>query len=428
VSVPRQFCRAAEITASANGIDTEATVSEISDTDKTMDHAGEAWVRTWSAAPQAPDGGLGSLEELAPFADVTLRQVVRISGGGRRLRVRLSNEYGTGPLTIGAARVGLATSGGGVEADSARELTFGGQRSVTVPKGAPLLSDPIDLPLPALARFSISIYLPDLVDSCTCHDPSLDTGWVIAGNAAADTTLPAEAGPLPVRALISAVEVVPDAAAKTVVVLSDSLADGFGSTPDTNRTWPELLAERAGPAFYICNQGISGNRMLNDGLGAAGLARFDRDVLATPGLGHVIVSLGHNDVSISGALRDGADGLAGFLAMFPGDPVTSDDVIAGYRQLIARTHDRGVKIYATTLTPGEGSETHSPLGERMREAVNTWIRTSGAFDGVLDFDAVWRDPENPGRVRGDLHAGDHLHGNDAGYQALADSVDLLLFR
>jgi lysophospholipase L1-like esterase len=401
---------------------------EIRSTDETMGHAGGAWVRTWSAAPQAPDAGLGSLEGQAAFADVTLRQVVRISGGGRRLRVRLTNEYGTGPLIVGAARVGLATHGGGIEAGSARELTFAGRCTVTVPTGAPILSDPIDLPLAALAQLSISLYLPEQVDSCTCHDPSLDTGWVVAGNAVAGDTLPGNAGPLPVRALISAVEVVPDAPASVVVVLSDSIADGFGSTPDTNRSWPELLAERGGPAFYICNQGISGNRLLNNGLGAAGLARFDRDVLATPGLGYVVVSVGHNDISISHAPRDDTDALGGFLAMFPGDPVTGDDIIAGYRQLIARAHDRGVKVYATTVTPDEGSETHSPRGEKTREAVNTWIRTSGAFDAVLDFDAVWRDPEQPGRIRDDLHAGDHLHGNDAGYQALADSVDLLLFR
>ncbi|GIM93666.1 SGNH/GDSL hydrolase family protein [Paractinoplanes toevensis] len=390
--------------------------------------ADDGWVRTWSAAPQAPDAGLGSLETVAPFADVTLRQVVRISGGGHRLRLRLTNEYGTAPLVIGAAQVGLARSGGEIEAGSARELTFAGRRDVTVPAGAPILSDPIDLPLPALATLSISLYLPELVESCTCHDPSLDTGWVVPGNATAESTLPAKAGPLPVRALISAVEVLPDAPARAVVVLSDSLADGFGSTPDSHHSWPELLAERGGPHLYVCNQGISGNRMLNDGLGVSGLARFDRDVLATPGLGHVIVSLGHNDISISHLPRDDADALAGFLSMFPGEPVTSDDIIAGYRQLIARTHDRGVQIYATTVTPDEGSETHTAAGEDARQIVNTWIRTSGAFDGVLDFDAVWRDPDQPAGIQDHLQAGDHLHGSDAGYQALADSIDLALFK
>ncbi|GLZ01292.1 SGNH/GDSL hydrolase family protein [Actinoplanes sp. NBRC 103695] len=381
------------------------------------------WVRTWSAAPQAPDAGLGSLDDVPPFADVTLRQVVRISGGGRQVRVRLTNEYGTTPLTIGAAQVGVATAGGAVEEGTARVLTFAGRSAVTVPVGAPILSDPIDLPLPALTKLSISLYLPELVQSCTYHDSALETGWIIAGNAVAEAALPDKVEPLPARALLAAVEVVPGAPATSVVVLSDSLADGFGSTPDANCTWPELLAERG---LYVCNQGISGNRMLNDGLGASGLARFDRDVLATPGLGHVIVSLGHNDISIANVPRDD-DALAGFLAMFPGEPVTSDDVIAGYRQLIARAHDRGVKVYATTITPDEGSDTHTTGSESARQAINTWIRTSGAFDGVLDFDAAWRDPAHPSRIQDDLHTGDHLHGNDTGYQVLADSIDPSLF-
>ncbi|WP_306206861.1 SGNH/GDSL hydrolase family protein [Actinoplanes sp. RD1] len=381
------------------------------------------WVRTWSAAPQAPDAGLGSLDDVPPFADVTLRQVVRLSGGGARVRVRLTNEYGTTPLAIGAAAIGLAAVSGAIEAGTARVLTFAGRPDVTVPAGAPILSDPIDLPLPALTTLSISLYLPELVQTRTYHDSSLEPGWIIAGNAVEAATVPEKAESLPARALISAVEVVPEAPATSIVVLSDSLADGFGSTPGAYQTWPELLAERG---FYVCNQGISGNRMLNDGLGTAGLARFDRDVLATPGLGHVIVSLGHNDISIANAPREDED-LAGFLAMFPGDPVTSDDVIAGYRQLIARARDRGVKIYATTVTPDEGSETHTPAGESARQAVNDWIRTSGAFDGVIDFDAAWRDPAHPGRIRDDLHAGDHLHGNDAGYRLLADAIDPSLF-
>ncbi|WP_433832338.1 SGNH/GDSL hydrolase family protein [Actinoplanes sp. CA-015351] len=382
------------------------------------------WVRTWGAAPQAPDAGLGSLQEVSPLIDVTLRQVVRISGGGRRVRVRLTNEYGTTPLNVGAAQVGLAIPGGGVEQGSTRVLTFAGRAAVTVPAGAPILSDPIDLPLPALAKLSISLYLPELVESCTCHDPSLESGWIIAGNAVAETTLPEKAEPLPVRALLSAVDVQPDAAASSIVVLGDSLADGFGSTPDANRSWPELLAEQG---FYVCNQGISGNRMLNDGLGTSGLARFDRDVLATPGLGCVVVSLGHNDISISNAPRDD-EAMAGFLAMFPGEPVTTDDILAGYQQLIARAHDRDVKIYVTTVTPDEGSEMHTAGSESARQTINNWIRTSGAFDGVLDFDAAWRDPARPSRIRDDLHAGDHLHGNDAGHQVLAGSIDPSLFR
>ena len=394
-------------------------------------HNASSWVRTWGASPQAAHDGLGSLDDYPPLADVTLRQVVRISGGGRRVRIRFTNEYGTAPFTIGAAQVGLAAPGGGVQPGSERVLTFSGASAVTVPAGAPILSDPVDLPLPALAKLSISLYLPGRVETCTCHDPALETGWTIPGDAVAAPTLPESAEVLPVRALISAVELLPDAPAKTIVAIGDSRTDGAGSTQDANHSWPELLAERLAErgmaTGYVSNQGISGNRMLNDGIGAAALARFDRDVLATPGLGYVVLSVGGNDILISFAPREDDSPLADFLKMFPGAPVTTDDVIAGYRQLIARAHERGVKVYATTIAPYEGTEIYTPEGESARQAVNEWIRTSGAFDAVLDFDAVWRDPGRPSRIREDLHSGDHLHGNDAGYQALADSVDLSLF-
>jgi lysophospholipase L1-like esterase len=390
-----------------------------------------SWVRSWGASPQAAHDGLGSLDDHPPLTDVTLRQVVRISGGGRRVRIRFTNEFGTAPFTIGAAQVGLAAPGGGVQPGSERVLTFSGASAVTVPAGAPILSDPVDLPLPALAKLSISLYLPGRVETCTCHDPALETGWTIPGDAVAAPILPENAEVLPVRALISAVELLPDAPAKTIVVVGDSRADGAGSTPDANHSWPELLAERLAErgvaAGYVSNQGISGNRMLNDGIGVAALARFDRDVLATPGLGYVVLSVGANDIGISFAPRDDDGPLADFLKMFPGAPVTTDDVIAGYRQLIARAHERGVKVYATTIAPYEGAEIYTPEGENARQAVNEWIRTSGAFDTVLDFDAVWHDPDRPSRIREDFHAGDHLHGNDAGYQALADSIDLSLF-
>ncbi|MFE2445766.1 SGNH/GDSL hydrolase family protein [Streptomyces melanosporofaciens] len=394
------------------------------------DNAGN-WVRSWGASPQAAHDGLGSLNDHPPLADVTLRQVVRVSGGGRRVRIRFTNEFGTAPFTIGAARVGLAAPDGGVRPGSERVLTFSGASAATVPAGAPLLGDPVDLPLPALAKLSISLYLPGRVETCTCHDPVLDTGWTIPGDAVASPTLPENAEVLPVRALISAVELLPDAPAKAIVVLGDSRTDGAGSTPDTNRSWPELLAERLAErgegTGYVSNQGISGNRMLNNGIGVAAAARFDRDVLATPGLGYVVLSVGGNDLAISFAPRDGDGPLADFLKVFPGAPVTTDDVIAGYRQLIARAHDHGVRVYATTIPPYEGAEVCTPEGESARQAVNEWIRTSGAFDAVLDFDAVWRDPGRPSRIREDFHAGDHLHGNDAGYRALADSIDLSLF-
>jgi len=390
-----------------------------------MDETRQRWVRTWSASPQAPDASVLAVE---PFADATLRQVVRISGGGAQLRIRFTNEYGKTPLRIGAARVSLAAHDGALEPNTERVLTFAGRPSADVPAGAPILSDPINLSLSPLSRLSISVYVPGSVETCTCHGSDLQTTWSIAGNAVAATTLPAGATLLPALVLLSAVEVLADDGA-AIVVLGDSLTDGAGSTPYADRRWPDVLAERltssGGRAGYISNQGISGNRLLNDGFGVSALARFDRDVLATPGLGYIVVFEGA-DIAISFAPRD--DGpVSEFLKAFPGAAVTADDLIAGYRQLIARAHACGTKIYGATLVPYGASDIFSPEGDNARQTVNTWIRTSGAFDAVLDFDAVWRDPAYPTRTKHEFLSDDNLHGNDAGYKALADSIDLSLF-
>jgi lysophospholipase L1-like esterase len=398
-----------------------------------MAHAADLnWARTWAASPQAPLTGLGPLSPAINIGDATLRQVVRISGGGRQVRVRFTNEFGTGPLTIGAAHVALAGPNGSVLQGADRVLTFAGKTGAVVPAGAPILSDPVDLPVAALSKLTISLYVKGKVETCTCHGTAVETGWMAPGDQTAAVALPGDAAPLPVRALISAVDVATDQPARTIVMFGDSITDGVGSTPDADRRWPDQLAERlvkrGGPAVYVANEGISGNRVLNDGMGVSALSRFDRDVLATPGKANVVVFEGLNDIGLSFAPRTDSGPLAGFLKQFGGGPITAEDIIAGYRQLIARAHERGVKIYAATVTPYGGAGTDSAEGEKARQAVNTWIRTSKAFDGVIDFDAVWRDPANPTRIREGWHAGDHLHGSDAGYKALADSIDLSLFK
>ena len=391
------------------------------------------WARSWGASPQGPIVGLGPpFSSTQAFHDVTLRQVVRLSGGGRQVRVRFTNEFGTAPLTIGAAHVAIAADNGAIQPGSDHVLTFAGKPTATAPAGAPLVSDPIDMTLPARSKLTISLYLPGQVDTCTCHGTSAATGWAMPGNTAAAPSPPANTTPLAVRALISAVDVGSDSPARTIVAFGDSITDGVGATTDADKRWPDQFAERliqrGGPAVYVSNQGISGNRVLNDGMGVSALARFDRDVLSTPGLAYVIVFEGINDIGISFAPRTDTGPLAGFLKAFGGAPISADDIIAGYRQLIARAHQRGVKIYAATVTPYGGAGTDSPQGEAARQAVNAWIRTSGAFDGVIDFDAVWRDPAHPNQIRDGLHAGDHLHGSDAGYKVLADSIDLQLFK
>ncbi|NMH75780.1 SGNH/GDSL hydrolase family protein [Pseudonocardia xinjiangensis] len=385
----------------------------------------EHWVRTWGASPQAPDN---SVSFVGPLENATLRQVVRISGGGHRIRVRISNEYGRTPLTIGAARVAVADCGAGAEGTDHRAVTFSSLPITTVPAGAPVLSDPIDIPVAALSRLVVSLYLTDRVDTVTCHGTFNALGWIIPGDATALTSTPAGATPMPAGALITAVEAEAALPSKAVAVLGDSRVDGIGSTPGADRRWTDVLAERlvarGGSTLCVINQGIGGNRLLSDGIGTAALARFDRDILATPGLGHVVIAVG-NDLVFSFAPRTGE--AAGFLDMFPGAPVTVDDVIAAHLQLASRARAHGAKVHAATIAPYGGSEMYSPQGDKAREQVNAWIRTSGAFDGLLDFDAVWRDPADRTRIRDGLHMGDHLHGSDAGYAALAEAVDLSLF-
>ncbi len=390
------------------------------------------WVSTWGAAPLPPTPAAGPFPATATFSNVTLRQVVRVSAGGRRLRVRFTNEYGTKPLRLGRATVALADASGNVKAGSEHALTFAGRPDATIPPGAPLLSDPVELPVAPLASVSISLYLPENTGPCTCHQTGAQTGYVSAeGDFTKEVTFP-PAQKITFRAFISGVEVEAPSATKAILVLGDSISDGVGSTVDANQRWPDLLAERLATragrtAWGVVNMGISGNRVLNDGFGQSALARLDRDVLSVPGAAYVVVFEGINDIGIAYGHFTGPIAEA-FKSVATGGKVRVDDLVAGYRQIIARAHEKGLKVLGATITPYGGAATYSDEGEAVRQALNTWIRTSGAFDGVLDFDAALRDPADPKQIAAGLHAGDHLHGSDAGYQALARSIDLSLFR
>jgi len=364
------------------------------------------------------------------FKNQTIRQVVRISAGGNRVRIRFTNEYGTKPLVIGAARVALADQKGSPKEGADKPLTFAGKTTAVIPEGAPLLSDPLDLPVMALSSLSISVYLPEDTGPCTCHDTGMQTAYVSdTGDFTDKAFTPKQT--MPARAFLSGVEVETTAPAKAIVVFGDSISDGMGSTVDANRRWPDLLAEKLAArdpakAWGIVNQGISGNRVLNDGAGQSALGRFDRDVLAVPGVAYVILFEGINDLGIS--FGDFKGPMAErFKSLQPAHKATTEAMIAGYRQLIDRAHAKGLKIYGATIAPYEGTGYYSTEGNAVRETINKWIRTSGAFDAVLDFDAVFRDPARPTQVADGLHAGDHLHGSDAGYAALAKSIDLSLF-
>ena len=391
--------------------------------------APQQWVRSWGASPLPASPAMGPFPASPSFSDQTIRQVVRLSAGGTRIQVRLSNEYGTAPLVIGAAHVAAAGPDGAIAPGSDHVLTFGGKPDAVIPPGSPLVSDSVDMAAAPLALLSISLYLPKATGPCTCHATAMQIGYAAAGDQTGAPSL-ASATQIQTRAFISAVEAAGAASAKTVIVLGDSISDGIGSTANANRRWPDLLAERLLAKALVrgvSNEGISGNRVLADGAGVSALARFDRDVLATPGAAYVIVFEGINDIGIS-YMRPPPDGpLSAWFKQMAGAPVTAQDLISGYRQLITRAHSHGLKIYGATITPYEGAATFTPEGEAVRQAVNAWIRTGKAFDAVLDFDAVIRDPQHPTQMQAAFHAGDHLHGSDAGYEAIAQSIDLSLF-
>ncbi|MGD8809223.1 MAG: SGNH/GDSL hydrolase family protein [Gammaproteobacteria bacterium] len=389
--------------------------------------AQNVWIGSWGAAPQPPTPAGAFFPASPSFENQTIRQIVRLSAGGERVRLRLTNEYGSQPLRVGAARVAVADGDSRIRRGTERVVTFSGATSVDIPAGSPMLSDPIDLAVGELELLSVSLYFPADTGACTCHQVGLQPASVTDGDATSGVfetqTQIAE------RAFLAGVDVSTDEAAGVVVALGDSITDGVGSTSGANRRWPDRLAERlaarSGAAFGVVNQGISGNRVLADGAGESALARFDRDVLAVAGATHVIVFEGINDLGI-GFGSFGGPGAAG--AMPASVAVTAETVIGAFRQIIARAHARGLLVYGATIAPYEGAAYYSVEGERVRQRINAWIRDGGEFDAVLDFDAVLRDPGNPSRIADGLHVGDFLHGSDAGYDAMAQSVDLSLFR
>ena len=392
--------------------------------DKAPAKASGAWVQTWGASPLPPTVVAGPFAPVSPsFDNVTLRQIVRVSAGGSKVRIRISNEYGSQPLRIGAAHVALsAGAGGAIAPGSDHVLTFSGRPGVLIPPGAPMLSDPVDMAVAPLASLAVSLYLPTDSGPCTCHQVGLNTGYVspIGDFTGAPSFKPDKT--ILYRAFLMGVDV-QGSAARAVVMLGDSLTDGAVSTPDTNSRWPDRLAERLGGSWGVVNQGISGNRLLADGAGVNALARFDRDVLATSGVKAVVVILATNDLGVGyGPTNPNRPALPN------ANPPTVEDLMAGYRQLIARAHDHGIKVYGTTVMPFEGASYWSPQGDAVREAVNAWVRKGGVFDGYVDFDAVWRDPAHPAQIKDGFHAADHLHGTDAGYHALGDAIPLEWFK
>ncbi len=386
----------------------------------------EHWVSTWAASPllrALPAQQQPNAAPLPPnsFTNQTLRMIVRTSIGGRRIRLQLSNAYGSSALTVGAAHIALRSKDSAIVEGSDRALAFNGKAATMIPVGALMVSDPVDLYVPPLSDLAISLYFPNDTGPATMHATGLHTTYISKQGDMTVQPAITEATTSQSWYWISSVDVVAPAAAAAIVTFGDSITDGARSTPDANHNWPSVLAQRllsnkATANLAVLNQGISGNRLLRDGTASNALARFDRDVLGQAGVKWVTLLEGINDIGRGAAANAAAS-----------DAVSADELIGALRQMIERAHTHGIKVIGCTLTPYAGAGYYSEKGDAIRETVNRWIRTSGAFDAIVDFDSVTRDPNNQKQFRAEFDSGDHLHPNDAGYKAMAESLNLSIF-
>jgi lysophospholipase L1-like esterase len=385
------------------------------------------WVATWAAspAPQLPDEQMRSAH--LALSDQTLREIIHTSIGGSTVRIRLSNAFGKTNVEIGAVHVAARGKASGIEAATDQTVTFNGRPMAEIPANAVVYSDPIKLAVHPDSDLAISLYLPHTAIGGGVHYSAEQTSYIGAGNQVAANSI-TDPQTITSWVFLAGVDVEARPNAGTVVAFGDSITDGARSTLDANRRWPNELATRLlarkGQKLGVVDAGIGGNRILHDAqsiisFGVNAIARFDRDVLEQPGVKYVVVMEGINDLGHAGSSAPVSE------------TVTADELIAGLQQLILRAHERSIKIYGATLTPFEGTVFpgyFSQEKEVKRKALNEWIRTSKAFDGVIDFEKAVRDPEHPDRVLPAYDSGDHLHPGDAGYKAMADSIDLALFK
>jgi lysophospholipase L1-like esterase len=388
------------------------------------------WIATWAASPQAKSPN--PREALVNIDNQTVRERVRVSIAGSQIQLRFSNEFGSSALIIGSGTVAVPLDASSVKQESIRNVTFEGQKSVTIPAGAPVLSDPVMFPVTSGAEISISIYFPKRLTTPTLHAFAFKHAVVSKHGDFTHAEKIEAAATSTASIFVTAIFVPAQPQERLVVAFGDSITDGDGSTIDADNNWPSNLVRRAvkqleASTFAVVNEGIVGNRLLRDGdiFGLSALARFDRDALVLPGVTHIVLLEGLNDICFPGAKMDGQ-----YLAD-PAETRGAQDITDAYRQLISRAHARGVKVIGATITPCEGVEIpgyYSEAKEATRQAVNKWIRTSGAFDRVIDFDAVVRDPNHPSQLLPKFASKDHLHPNDEGYKAMADSIDLNLFK
>ncbi len=374
---------------------------------------GPHWVGTWGTAPQLTEPR--NLPPPPGLTSNTLRQVVHVSIGGKKMRVRFSNTFGNGPMSMATVRVAVSAGGSAIKTETGSALTFSGQPSVTIPAGETIFSDALDFDLAPLSEVAVTIYFNETPGDVTGHPGSRTTSFLKAGDVVSAAELPAAAR-TPHWYVLTGIDVLAENSAAAVVTLGDSITDGRGSETDKNNRWPDDLANRlqAGSATQevaVLNEGIGGNCVLRGGLGPAAAARFARDVLGQASVRWLILLEGVND--IGGSRRTNS--------------TVAEDLIAAYQKFIEQAHAKKIRVFGGTITPFGNSFYDNPSHETTRRTVNAWIRSGGKFDAVLDFDAAVRDPQNPSKLLPAADSGDHLHPNVNGYQMMADCVDLKLF-
>jgi len=369
------------------------------------------WVGTWGASPQLTEPG--NLPPPPGLSSNTLRQVVQVSIGGKKLRVRFSNAFGTSPVTMSAAHIAMSAGGGAIKMESDQALTFDGKPSVIIPPGESVRSDAFDFDLAPLSDVAVTIHFDGASGDVTGHPGSRTTSYLQAGDSISTADLTAAARTQHWY-ILSDIEVEAENSSAAIVTLGDSITDGRGSGTDKNDRWPDDLArrlqsEKSTANIAVLNEGIGGNCVLRGGLGPTALSRFDRDGLSRSGARWLIVLEGVND--IGGSWND----------------TVATNLISAFEKIIDQAHAKNIRVYGATILPFAGSQYSSPAHEAARQSVNDWIRHSGKFDAVIDFDAATRDPQNPTHLLPAADSSDHLHPNEAGYKMMADAIDLKLF-
>ena len=386
-------------------------MSDILMKDLKLDSKENRWIGTWATALQLVEEA--NMPPYPGLSNNTLRQIVRVSLGGNKIRVKFSNEYGTSDLTMNFVQIAVSSGKGTIKPDTEKVLTFKGKNSVTIPAGGTVTSDTLEYCLPKLTDIAITIYFGNTPTILTGHPGSRTTSYIVPGNGIDSLSMPT-AIPTEHWYIIAGIDVIADVSSNAVVALGDSITDGRGSTTDMQNRWTDNLAKRLlgntdTAGVGVLNMGIGGNTVLSGGLGPSAVDRFERDILSQSGVRYLIIFEGVNDIGINNNLK------------------VVTDLINAYKEFISKAHDNDILVYGATILPFRGSQYDSAVNEQARQMINDWIRTSGQFDAVIDFDAAVRDAEDHTKLQDIYDSGDHLHPNAEAYKKMAEIIDLNLF-